>query len=85
MDALLAQDTSSSSSLIALILPILSLLVLGAWIWSFADMVRHSGLEWDSSGQSPVAWVLIVIFLPILGLIAYLTVARPKLKSSMLR
>ena len=55
------------------------------WVWAIANIAHYSGTEWDASGQSAVLWIVIVIFLPVLGLILYLTVARPRLKSSVLR
>ncbi|MGZ8610931.1 MAG: hypothetical protein ACXWX0_01495 [Actinomycetota bacterium] len=50
-----------------------------------ADMARHTGMEWDAAGQSPVVWVLAVVFLGPLGLILYLAIARPRLRRSTVR
>jgi phospholipase D-like protein len=80
-----SQDASSGTSIVGLILPIMMVVALGGWVWAIANIAHYSGTEWDASGQSAVVWVVILIFLPLLGLILYLTVARPKLKSSVLR
>lgn len=82
---MLAQDASSGTSIVGLILPIVMVVGFAGWVWAIGNIAHYSGSQWDASGQSAVLWVLIVIFFPVLGLILYLTVASPKLKSSVLR
>jgi hypothetical protein len=83
--AWIAQDSGSGSSLVGLLLPLLAIAFLGAWIWGFMDMGKHTGAEWDASGQNPVLWVLILVFLGVFGLILYLMIARPRLKNPLSR
>ncbi|MGZ8603778.1 MAG: PLDc N-terminal domain-containing protein [Actinomycetota bacterium] len=71
--------------MVPLIVSLVMLVTLGAWIWAIADMARHTGMEWDAAGQSPVVWVLAVVFLGPLGLILYLAIARPRLRRSTVR
>lgn len=68
----------------SIIVPLVMLTTLGAWIWALVDIARHTAMEWDASGQNQVVWVLIVLFLGLLGLILYLAIARPRLRSSLL-
>jgi hypothetical protein len=68
-----------------IILLLVMLTTFGAWIWAIVDIARHTGTEWDASGQNHVVRVLIVLLLGLLGLILYLAIARPRLKRSLLR
>jgi len=76
---------TSGSSIIGLLLPIVALAGLGVWIWAIVDMARYPDFAWDISGQRRGLWILLAIFFPLIGLILYFAVARPKLKSSVPR
>jgi len=47
-------------------------------VWSLKEIMRRKDLN---DGQR-IGWVLIVIFLPVLGVIIYSAVARPERKKS---
>ena len=83
--SMIAQSSEEAGSLIGLLLPLLMIAFIGAWIWGFMDMGKHSGAEWDAAGQSPVLWVLLLLSLGVFGLILYLTIARPRLENPLSR
>ena len=64
------------------ILGILSFLIAGAislagfafWVWMLIHAITNKGL---GDGEK-IAWVLVVIFLPLLGSIIYFFLGRPK-------
>jgi hypothetical protein len=64
------------------IVPLVMLATLAAWIWAISDMARRSPLEWQASGQSPVVWTLVVVVLGVIGLVLYLSIARPRLRNA---
>jgi hypothetical protein len=48
------------------------------WIWMLIHALTNKGI----SGGEKVAWVLVVIFVPLLGSIIYFFLGRPKGSSS---
>ncbi len=44
------------------------------WIWMLVHAITHKGL---GDGEK-IAWVLVIIFLPVLGCILYFFLGRPK-------
>ncbi|HEV8572504.1 MAG TPA: PLDc N-terminal domain-containing protein [Actinomycetota bacterium] len=57
----------------------LAALVLMAWAAIDAALVPDSA--WHEADQSKIVWVLISVFLPIVGALAYLIAIRPRLRS----
>ena len=53
--------------------PILALLILAADIWAIVQILQSS----HTSGTK-LFWVLIIICLPVLGLLAWLVMGRPR-------
>jgi hypothetical protein len=49
----------------------------GFWLWSLIHALTNNGL----SGSEKVAWVLVILFVQLIGSIIYFFVARPKAKS----
>jgi hypothetical protein len=44
------------------------------WLWSLIHALTNTGL----SGSEKVAWVLVILFVQLIGSIIYFFVARPK-------
>lgn len=55
-------------------IPILGLLVLILVIWAIFDIVKHE----EFSDIEKLIWVLVVVFLNIIGVIVYYLAGRPK-------
>ena len=53
---------------------LLGLVAFVAWVWSLIHAVTNGGL---SDGEK-ILWVLLIIFLPVLGMILYFFIGRPK-------
>jgi hypothetical protein len=53
---------------------LLSLAGFAFWIWMLVHAVTNKGL---SDGEK-IAWVLVIVFLPVLGCILYFLIGRPK-------
>ncbi len=48
------------------------------------DAVRHTGSEWDQTDQDQLLWTIVILsggFIPVIGPLAYLLVARPRLRA----
>ena len=55
-------------------------LVLSAlWVWSLVDALVIPDLQWTAAGQSKLLWVLLIVFLGLLGSLLYVVLARPSL------
>ena len=52
------------------------LLVLALWIFCVIDVITTN--EWDVRNLPKTAWLLIVLFLPTVGSIAWLVAGRPR-------
>ncbi len=66
---------SGAIGLVALLFSIaLGLLVFVFWVWMLVHAITNKGL---TDGER-VVWVLVVIFLPLLGSILYFILGRPK-------
>ncbi|HWD93432.1 MAG TPA: PLDc N-terminal domain-containing protein [Verrucomicrobiae bacterium] len=53
---------------------ILGILAFALWIWALVNALTNPRL----SGGEKIAWVLVIIFLNVLGALIYLLVARRK-------
>lgn len=65
-----------------LILLILILVLVGLPIWGIIDAAVRPNTQWQAADQSKVVWVVVQIFLGILGAAAYFIAIRPKLKQA---
>lgn len=68
------------SGLAGLIVVLLFLIVpLALLIVALLDVARRDSDDWTKAGQNQVVWVLIVIFVGLIGPILYLSIVKPKL------
>jgi hypothetical protein len=51
----------------------------GLWIWSLVDSLVIPDQQWSVAGQSKLLWVLLIVFLGLLGSLLYVVMARPAL------
>lgn len=49
-------------------------------IWGIMDAAFRSDSEWQAADQNKIVWILVQIFLNVVGALAYFLVIRPKLK-----
>lgn len=45
---------------------------------SLVDALRFDDRRWVAAGQSKILWVLLIVFLGVLGSLLYLVMARPQ-------
>ena len=57
---------------------ILALACLAAWVWALVDILKN-----DFSGLNKLIWLLLVIFLPLIGVILYYFIGREQKLSSL--
>jgi|GEM_PF-1352166 len=60
--------------LFALVILALAVISLVLWVWALIDAIRNPAL----SDTERIIWVLVIIFLQVLGAIVYLIVGRKK-------
>jgi len=48
------------------ILPLIMLIVLGIYIYSLVDILRH-----EFRGNNKIVWIIVVLMLPLLGVFLY--------------
>ncbi len=63
----------------ALIILAFALGAVGTWVWSLVDILSRPAHQWKAIGQDRTLWVLVIVFVGLLGSIGYLAVVRPKL------
>lgn len=61
--------------LVVLAVPVLMVVAL-------VDMLRRPAADWEEAGQNQLVWVLLVVFLTLIGVILYFAVARPRLEDA---
>lgn len=63
-------------------LVVLAVIVIGAalWLWSLVDALRINDQTWNAAGQNKVVWVVVIIFLGLLGSALYVAVPKRALK-----
>lgn len=59
--------------LLFLVVPFTLLLV------ALVDLARRDSENWAKAGQNQIVWVLIIIFVGLIGPILYLSIVKPKL------
>ena len=64
--------------LILLVLPLAFGTVL--WLVGLIDALRTPDGKWEVAGQSKILYVLLMVFLGLLGTLLYALIARPALK-----
>ncbi|MFA7243678.1 MAG: PLDc N-terminal domain-containing protein [Patescibacteria group bacterium] len=64
-------DTTNVSQILLLALPI-AIIELGLMVYAVVDLAR----KWKTKNLSPVAWLLIIILINIIGPILYLLIGR---------
>jgi hypothetical protein len=50
------------------------------WVVALVDALRIDDPTWIAAGQSKILWVLLIVFLGLLGAVLYLVMARPALR-----
>jgi hypothetical protein len=64
--------------LILLLLPLTFGMVL--WLVGLVEALRTPDGQWEVAGQSKLLYVLLMVFLGLLGTLLYVLIARPALK-----
>lgn len=57
------------------------LLIPALMIWALIDLMSRPSSEWEQADQDKMIWVLVVVFVGVIGPILYLTIGRSKLNS----
>ena len=55
---------------------------LGLLIWAVIDAATKPDSAWAAADQSKIVWILVALFVPIAGALAYLIAIRPKVKAA---
>ncbi|HEX2267300.1 MAG TPA: PLDc N-terminal domain-containing protein [Actinomycetota bacterium] len=50
-------------------------------VWATLDAATTPGRLWEAADQDKIVWVLVILFLPLFGAIAYFVSVRPKLRA----
>ena len=66
------------------VVPVVMIVIAIGLVWAIGDILRHTGTEWDASGQSQGLWTIVVILSAPIGPILYATIARPRLRRALL-
>lgn len=71
-------ETTASWSIAGLLFGLIAVLfglaAFVAWVWMLIHAVTNSGL----SDAEKILWVLLIVLLPLLGVILYFFIGRPK-------
>lgn len=62
-------------------LEVVLLLVVALTVFAIIDVARRPRSDWERSGQNQIVWALVVLFVSVIGPVAYLLVGRPKLRN----
>ena len=57
------------------------LAALAFWIFTLVDSLQIPDHIWQAAGQNKLLWVLLIVFLGLLGSILYMVIPRPSLKA----
>jgi hypothetical protein len=57
------------------------LLVIALPIWAVLDAAIRPNGAWQAAEQSKVVWVLVILFMPLLGSILYFAAIRPRVRA----
>lgn len=50
------------------------------WIWAIIDVARTPDSVFAAVGHNKIVWIIVVVFLHIVGALVYLFAARPQLR-----
>ncbi|MFA5892332.1 MAG: PLDc N-terminal domain-containing protein [Actinomycetota bacterium] len=68
-----------------LLVLVVALIAMGALpIWGIIDAAVRPESLWQGANQNKVVWILVQIFLGVIGSIVYFSAIRPKLKRVLL-
>ncbi|MFC2153315.1 PLDc N-terminal domain-containing protein [Actinomycetota bacterium] len=51
-------------------------------IIALVDIARRPRSEWETAGQNQLVWVLLVVFVSVIGVVLYYAIARPRLEDA---
>ena len=51
------------------------------WIFTLVDSLQFPDRTWQAAGPNKVLWLLLIVFLGILGSFLYMVIPRPSLKA----
>ena len=74
-----ATTPGGAELLVLLVLIVIVLAVVAFWLWPLVDAVSRPESQWQRADQSKIVWVMLIIFLGLLGSVLYLAIARPAL------
>lgn len=58
----------------------LACVTFALWMWALVDSLRVPEWRWQQAGQSKLLWVLVIVFLHVLGALLYAVIARPTVR-----
>ena len=74
------------SSVLSIVVSLLFLTVVGGlvvlWVWMLIEALKTPAATWEAAGQNQLIYILLMIFLGIIGTVAYYFVARPALRAT---
>jgi Phospholipase_D-nuclease N-terminal len=65
---------------VVLVFGLVGLVFSALWIWSLVDALVIPDQRWIAAGQSKLLWVLLIVFLGLLGSLLYVVMPRPELR-----
>ena len=65
--------------LLCFAIPALALFVW--WVLMLIDALKVSDATWSAAGESKILYVLLMVFLGIIGTVLYVVIPRPKLRA----
>ena len=66
-----------AASLVVVLFILLSLGLLVWWLVVLVEALRVPDPDWARAGQSKILWILLMVFLGVLGTVLYVFIARP--------
>lgn len=66
-------------ALLELVVGAVVVLWLAMLIWSLAIILTTPRESWTASGMSQFLWLAVVVFMPMIGGVLFVTIARPRL------
>jgi len=60
---------------------LIALIGLLVWLGALIDALRRPSAQWEMAGQSQIVWIVVILFASLVGSIAYLLIARPRLEA----
>jgi hypothetical protein len=71
----------SGAAVFVLVFFVLMLAVFVWWLLMLVDALKMSDSTWAVAGESKLLYVLLMVFLGVIGTILYVAIARPKLRA----